>query len=1027
MGVSMDLAPSERRVVACLTLDVVGSTDLVVRLGPDQLKAELGRAFADVRNIVELRGGKIEKFLGDGLLATFGVPLSHTDDSERALGAALESVAALEHRRAEGDSLHVRLGVETGEVLVERENRSRDQAHELVGACLNISTRLQEKAGSGQVYVGPTCHELTTDVAEFESMGALRLKGLGEVSAWRLVRLRAPHLTLRPSFVGRAEELLTLRSAFEGARQGHPTLLVIVGPPGQGKSRLSEEFVQTIRPDAELLSARCRPDDENGKENPLRQLLPAEESLSPGLSLRTRLEAMIPGERERERVREALVHSAGVEVIPRFLGMLIPAREGEFLQGWGRYLDGLSAARPVVVVIEDLHWADPSFIRLMDRLTESGSSRLLIVATARPEVVGIAELRPGPNHLRIDLGPLDPQATATLARSVGSSSDANIAHAEGNPLFVLELARAPGRSSPIPMTIQAAIGAHLDELAPDDRGLLGCASVVGETFGVRDVVLLSGRRPAEVAGALARLVHLRYVLQDGGEFRFHHRLVRDVVYGRMAVGERLRLHAVYAQEGSGTEDVETAAHHWWQALGVPDAEWVWKGQPEGATYRAQAFLAQMAASNRHFERASSDRALEVAGRAVKLAGIPEESAKAHELVADIYTMRGDGNDAWVEWQRILAVYQKAGIPTPLRVFTEMVKIPIWMWGIFRQLPRPDEVLALLDEGIRTARATGNALALADLLVNRTNFTGTADGLAEAVATLGSVADNSGVGSVLVQLAGVQSLQGDLESALKTCTRIDSLVQSGVQLDQHQMLLWRFGAFYHAGNLAGAEEIATRVQVLSADQSPHYKTHALGMLAVVRAARGKWSEVPALAQEARRLVSENPYRGFCLVGADAVAWGAIAAVLAKPDVPDWLTPTVSRMVPESPAVQASLLLLPYSMVGQDRYRQKARPAHRLDTGLWHRQIWDQFGVNVTIGLAILERWDELGPYIETLEMVAAHGGRLCRAVRDAVMEEKARQSKGTPRRHEGLRRMGYEGLSQLLSFRPHRSDTGSRSS
>jgi hypothetical protein len=198
-----------------------------------------------------------------------------------------------------------------------------------------------------------------------------------------------------------------------------------------------------------------------------------------------------------------------------------------------------------------------------------------------------------------------------------------------------------------------------------------------------------------------------------------------------------------------------------------------------------------------------------------------------------------------------------------------------------------------------------------------------------------------------------------------------------------------------------------------------------MLTDVAAARGSWAEVDRLAGEVEKLVTDNPTLGFCLVGGTSIAWGSVARALGQGSVRETLEPYVARMVPESVTIQASLLFLPTAMVGSDRWLADSRGAFQAGTQFWNRQQRDPFGVNLTIGLAVLERWEEVESRLATFERVALRGGRLCRALSDAVLEERAASQAGPPPRHETLRELGFTGLSELLSFRSGRSPQSSR--
>jgi class 3 adenylate cyclase len=1011
---------AERRLITCLFLDVVSSTELVRSLGPDRIDDELRQTFAGVRGIVEAHGGMIEKYLGDGILAVFGAPVAHTDDPQRALQAAADCLRLVGRRRPEEVGIEVRIGIETGEALVGTGVARTDPEHTLVGTCVNVATRLEAAAAPGQVFIGPVCHEAAVEAGEFEDAGRLSLKGVGEMQVWRLVRVLESHPRIGPPFVGRATELEVLRSAFARAREKHGTLLVILGPPGQGKSRLAEEFIESVRPEVQLLTARCRPDDETGAQIPLRQLLATDGRELTAAGVREQLLPVMSDPGEREGVAEALTHSAGLEVVPRFLAIRGAGREGEFVRGWRRYLEVLSQQRPVVVWIDDLHWAEPNVIRLIDRLTDANPTPLLVLATSRPELAGSADLRPNPDHLQVELGPLDSDATEALARSVGTSVSAEMERARGNPLFILEMARSPGPPGGVPLTIQAAIGARLDELPAQERELVRRAAVVGESFTVRDVALLADRRPADVAGTLARLTHLQYLRSGDGKYAFHHGLVRDVAYGRLATAERLRLHARYAREGVDPGDVEILAHHWWEALGGPDADWVWKTDPDLAAHRHEALRAQVAAARRHSERGAFEHATLICGRAETFVTTPEESAEVHGLLASIHVFRSDGDRAWVEWQQALDAFRTQGREPPARLYAEATRVPTAYWGFFRHLPESGDVVALLEEGIRTARKSGEPVPLADLLAQRSHFGGTVNGLSEVLQLMDTAPDAGAFADILPQVVAAQLMAGDVDAAIATNRRIDGLTRSGAKINEPDALLWRTLAYYLAGDLDEAERLAERFRSVSGNRSAHLQTHAMGTRAMVRSARGDWREAQEIAEEVERVVTQNPHLGFCLVGASALAWGSVGRVLTGAGLSESLRAQVDRMVPESRSVSASTLFLPCAMAGQDDLFPAAREAFRASTGEWHRQEWDPYAINIALGLTVLERWDELDPYLSGLRGFAERGARLAGAVAEAVVEERTRTRGGPPPGHAALRRLGYTGLSQIVSSRSRRA-------
>jgi class 3 adenylate cyclase len=652
----------ERRVVTALFVDVVGSTALTLELGPERVKRALDRAFGELAALIGAEGGTVEKYIGDAIHALFGVPATHPDDPQRALRAAHACVAWAATARA-SVPLAVRAGVETGEAIIDLAATETERQQMSIGACVNAAARLQQVAESGQVVVGPTCREATADMAEFAGLGEIDLKGLGRLPAWRLVALLRPQTAGRVPFVGREPELALLRLAYARARAGHGVLALVSGPPGQGKTRLVEEFVAGLGGEPRVVAARCRPAGEAETASPLRQLLASESSAT---SMAGDLTALLPDATERHRVVTALGHSAGLMVSRELAGLPIGQRQDEIVNGWRRYLGVLTRAGPVVVWIEDLHWADGEVVQLLDRLTLGAEMPLLVMATARPELAAEGGLRPGGDRFFLALDALDDRMARALARHAGSADASGIERAEGNPLYVIELARARslGIARDVPLTLNGVIGARLEELTLPDRELLQCAAVVGETFTARDVALLSAGDPARVAEALERLAERLYLHPAPGGYRFHHALVRDVAYGRLTTADRMRLHARYAREGVRPEEVEVLAHHLWEAVGSADAEWVWEDSPDLPGLRQAALRAHVLAGERYADRAAYARAVDTCRRALRFAGDPDDVARVEHLtdVCHVLLMERRGeNKEWRAFLQEARVLRRPGI------------------------------------------------------------------------------------------------------------------------------------------------------------------------------------------------------------------------------------------------------------------------------------------------------------------------------------------------------------------------------
>ncbi|HEV8054392.1 MAG: AAA family ATPase [Chloroflexi bacterium] len=384
-------ARSEIRLVTCLFVDVVGSTDATLRLGPERMQRLLGDAFAEMSATITARGGTVEKYIGDAIFALFGAPTSHADDAERALRAADACARWSSGSASTGPGLAVRVGIETGEALVDLgavENRQRM----VVGECVNIAARLQQDAEPGQIIVGPTCHDATSDAAQFEPLGTLPLKGLGAVEAWRFTGLRAGEAAREVEFVGREAELAALLEAFDIGRQGTAMLALIVGPPGQGKSRLASEAIRRAS-QIGVMQARCRPGTETGINTPLRQLVEGDIAGATPEAVHDRLSSLLGGH-DGPEVAAAVCHSAGLAVDERLLAISRYEQRELIAGAWRRYLEAVARHATLSVLVEDVHWADPVLLRVIDHVTSELAAPIVVLATARPEFVGSADLRP---------------------------------------------------------------------------------------------------------------------------------------------------------------------------------------------------------------------------------------------------------------------------------------------------------------------------------------------------------------------------------------------------------------------------------------------------------------------------------------------------------------------------------------------------------------------------------------------------------------------------------------------------------
>ncbi|MEK7860261.1 MAG: hypothetical protein AAB284_02770, partial [Chloroflexota bacterium] len=562
-------------------------------------------------------------------------------------------------------------------------------------------------------------------------------------------------------------------------------------------------------------------------------------------------------------------------------------RQDEITSAWRRYFGALARRGPIAVWIEDVHWAEPELVRLVDRLTVSGDGPLLVIATARPEFAEAAGVRPGGDRFFVELDALEEEAAAELARTAGARDDATARRGGGNPLFIIELARSRTADDALPVTLQGAIGARLDELSGEDRELLQRAAVAGETFSGTDAALLCERDAADVARALERLADRLYLHPARGAYRFHHALVRDVAYQRLPIAERMRLHARYARNAVHSEDVEALAHHWWEAMRPPDAEWVWEGEPDLATDRREAFRANLAAGRRHAERFAHASAVGLLGRAAVLAQDPLERALAERALGDTYRLNIESDAAWEHYLKARDAYREAG-DAPADLYPRIVEVPIRWPGAFWEQPDDAIVHALLDEGEEAARRSGEDLPLVEILLARARLRlrdqgklGDRAEIDEALRILDRRGDLVGIVDTLEDI-GSLLLYGreDVDSARPIFERVDRLIARGGRIvNEDSYFDHREALALALGDLASAWAVARRELEVDERRGPHLLSHALARYGSVALQAGEHAVVLDMAARARALVGAHPNTQFCDGGAgQALASAALVHAL-----------------------------------------------------------------------------------------------------------------------------------------------------
>lgn len=1009
----------ERRLVTALFVDVVGSTALAREVGAERLKRTLDRAFAELSALIGAEGGTVEKYAGDAIHALFGAPVAHRDDPERALRAAHACVRWTEAHAGDPVAVAVRVGVETGEAIVDLGAVDATHQQMSLGACVNVAARLQQLAEPGEIVVGPACREATDEIAEFVELGEVDLRGLGPLRASRLAALTNRRAGVQLPLVGRERELDLLGLAYRRAVSGRSVLALVSGAPGQGKTRLVGEFLARLEPTARVLRARCRPTGELGARNPLHELLTCEgvDASSPE-GLTESLGGLFDDATERDRVGTAVAHSAGLAVNRELESLPTGQRQDEVVNAWRRYLGAFAREKPLVVWVDDLHWAGTELVHLLDRLSLGAEIAMLVIGTARPEFAMLGGIRPGGDRFFLTLDPLDERSARALAREAGGGEVLGIGRAEGNPLFVIELARARslGSSADVPLTLQGVIGARLDELPPADRELLQRAAIVGETFTAGDVALLSGREPAEVAVALERLAELLYVLPVARGLRFHHALVRDVAYGRVATAERLRLHARFALDGVNPEDAEVLAYHLWAAVGVPDADWVWEGSDHLSDLRVRAREAHLAAARRYANRFAYGWAVETCRHAFRFASDPLEVARVEQTLGDVHAATGDADEAWAHALRARDLYREAGADPPPDFYPSFLELPVYTAGMFRERPGDALVDVLAHEGEAVARRAGDRPSLARLIALHAYRFHDLAAMEEALRLSEDAAEPEQIGSFLGHAAIFQVRVGEFAVARRIYRRLDA-VTTPSGLVTERPLEFRAILELSTGHLPEAERLAGSLVSESASRGPHLRTHAYRERSHVLLARGDWSGLQMLGLQAEHLVAEHPETSFCYAVTTTRAFSVVAhAMQGQGALADAGLAVAEAPLQAEPLERESALLLAHAAAGnRSGVDALIRDVYRRG----ERVLWFFHRVEA-VALAMTEQWQEIDRVLPSLERSATKGSPYLDALVHAIREEiDAARGTGPPAEHRRLRELGYLGWSQLLSHRPGR--------
>jgi class 3 adenylate cyclase/tetratricopeptide (TPR) repeat protein len=855
---------AERKVVTVLFADLVGFSARADALDPEDVLAIQRPFFEGARQVLERHGGTVEKYFGDAVVALFGAPLAHEDDPERAVRAALAVRDAINDLNDEDESLNlsIRVGVNTGEALIDLNARPDLGESMAAGDAINTAARIQSAAPVDSVLVGQPTYEATRDAVEYRAVDPIAAKGKSDpVPVWEAIRAGDVHHQQRRDrtrFIAREGELEQLLELWDAVRrQGLPGLAFIKGVPGIGKSRLIEEFVHGIEDEAAVHRGRCLPYGAGITYWPMTEIiksaagiLQSDNTEVVGSKLGTMLERFgIEAVDERHAIAAAVSNLLGLPATPG-TSKSVQLTQAELHWGVRRVLQWLARERPLALVVEDLHWAEPTLIELLEFLVEDEVDvPMVVLVSARPEAAeaarGLMRQRARSRTLRLEA--LSDEAAQTMVRELlgserlgGTPASALLLRtAGGNPLFLVEMVNAlreggfldhegwhlPYETAdlPTPRTLESLIVSRLDQLGWPAKQIAQHASVVGAVFWPGAVAYMQGDGRgvnAELVEHLATLERRDFVVEhdastvDGErEFAFKHILIRDAAYGQLPRGRRIELHARFADWVSALsaadEFIEIVAWHLEHACLLAREVARPLKTPVGEAVLALSAAAEKAERREGFREADAYYA-----RALEL--VPEEQEPAMELNVrrgNALIVLGRANEGL---ELLLPIAEAACAAGRLDLASEAL---MYIAQVDHRQGRAGDAIARLDESLELALQVGNRrlqVRAAFSLASVRGEVGAADAALEELGRAIRIAEEIGDRPLLVQghlRAGFLLFnKGDLVSAEQEWARCSSLAaELGSRRDEARTMYALGLIKYYRGEPEEARQIGERAQ------------------------------------------------------------------------------------------------------------------------------------------------------------------------------------------------------------------------
>ncbi len=809
---------------------------------------------------IALGGGIVEKFIGDAVVAVFGAPTAQEDHAERALQVGLWMQARLVELF--GEQLALRIGVNTGEVVV---GRPREGSSFVTGDAVNVAARLEQAARPGQVLAGERTAALVGGAFEFDDPTTVEAKGkLEGVPCRRLIRMVAPRRPrggrgLGTAFVGRDRPLAALQGELQRSiQEGRPRVVTLVGEAGLGKTSALREFRSRLHEDVRFRLGRCLSYGRGVTFSPLADVLRSELGL-----------------REEDPREAVLARLGGREILALTLGLdvageLDPRAAGQRLQEeWVNLLDGFVSQGPIVLAVEDLHWAAEPLLELLDRVLDEVAGPLLLLATARP---GGPALRTTGES--VGLEPLsDQEAEEMLDRVLGAPLPAParelvIGHAEGNPFFLEEvlaelidrrlLERRNGewafqegeRGLGIPDSIQGVLAARIDLLTSPAKTALQAAAVIGRAFSPPALASLVGS-----AAELRTLVERGFVRPTEPELVFKHALTREVAYGSLPKAERAHLHASYAvwleEQEAGDVRAGTLAYHYAEAVNPEIAELAWRDrEDEAGHFRAKALEWLRRGADLAIGRFDLGEALALLHRTADLA--PGDGGIRHDI-GRVNALKFDGE---AYWEAMLQAIDLTSKPEPLAdLYGELAFETTMRGAMWKRRPDDELVSGWIGKTLELAPPGSRAFACASMAKGMREDDVPAT--EQAISIAQRLDDVELLSFGLHTLFAIALVASEYASAYEWARKRLAVADRLTDPDHLAVIQWESSTAELAlGHLDEAAAYARRHDAIGARLSPHHAVHAVGNLLTVEEASGRWDGVRDMQGRVERAVAEN---------------------------------------------------------------------------------------------------------------------------------------------------------------------------